>query len=239
MRVLAALALVAAGCSGTIVDDDFHGSEGEAEQGLVGTGTVGDKINTSCSTATVAPLSLQIAQEIACIAPGSLAPFQEGGGVHFTSGAVLPYLHPTAITDLKATAAATGDIEVNSAFRTVAQQYLLYRWYQTGRCGIPAAATPGNSNHEGGRAVDLSNYSSVISSMSRHGWAHDVAGDPVHFDHLASSDIRGLDVHAFQRLWNLNNPNDRINEDGDYGPSTAARLSKAPAGGFPLGPDCK
>jgi hypothetical protein len=60
----------------------------------------------------------------------------------------------------------------------------------------------------------------------------------VHFDHTRSSDIRGLDVHAFQRLWNRNNPSDRIDEDGDYGPATGARLAKAPAAGFAIGPTC-
>ena len=126
-------------------------------------------------------------------------------------------------------------VQVNSAFRTVAQQYLLYQWNQLGRCGITAAATPGRSNHESGRAVDLANYSSVISVMSAHGWAHDVAGDPVHFDHLSSPDLRGKDVLAFQRLWNRNNPRDRIAEDGVYGPQTAARIARSPAAGFRVG----
>jgi hypothetical protein len=34
--------------------------------------------------------------------------------------------------------------------RTVAQQYLLYTWYQNGQCGIGLAAKLGNSNHETG-----------------------------------------------------------------------------------------
>ena len=46
-------------------------------------------------------------------------------------------------------------MSINSAFRTVAQQYLLYAWYKQGRCGIGLAATPGNSNHEQGLAVDI------------------------------------------------------------------------------------
>jgi len=40
----------------------------------------------------------------------------------------------------------------------------------------------------------------AITSMANRGWAHDVPGDPVHFDHLSSPDIRGKDVLAFQRL---------------------------------------
>ena len=74
--------------------------------------------------------------------------------------------------------------------------------------------------------------------MPANGWAHDVPGDPVHFDHTASADDRGRDVIAFQHLWNLNNPSDHIAEDGDYGPQTQARLMKSPATGFATGPDC-
>jgi hypothetical protein len=74
--------------------------------------------------------------------------------------------------------------------------------------------------------------------MSAKGWAHDVPGDPVHFDHNASPDIRGKDVLAFQRLWNRNNPTDKIGEDGAYAPQTEARLKQAPATGFAAGPTC-
>ena len=63
-------------------------------------------------------------------------------------------------------------------------------------------------------------------------------GDPVHFDHLSSPDIRGKDVLAFQRLWNRNHPTDKISVDGDYGPQTADRLKRAPAKGFAKGPQC-
>jgi hypothetical protein len=129
-------------------------------------------------------------------------------------------------------------VQVTSAFRTVVQQYLLYRWYQLGRCGITAAATPGNSNHESGRALDVSNYNDWITVFGTHGWAHDVPGDPVHFDHTASPDLRGADVLAFQRLWNKNAPDDPIAEDGDYGPATAERIARAPAEGFGIGASC-
>ena len=60
-------------------------------------------------------------------------------------------------------------------------------------------------------------------------------GDEVHFDHLSSPDLRGYDVLAFQRLWNRNHPEDLIDEDGLYGPQTAARLASAPADGFETG----
>lgn len=198
--------------------------------------TVADYVESSCTTSVVLGLSRQIAAEVECMAPGTLVEFQEQPGVVFTGSAVLPYLAPQARRDLFAAVAARGQtIEINSAYRTVAQQYLLYRWWQLGRCGITAAATPGNSNHETGRALDVNNYSSWIAALGAKGWSHPLPNDPVHFDHDASPDLRGMDVHAFQRLWNRNHPEDRIAEDGEYGPATAARLAKAPAEGFAQG----
>jgi len=198
---------------------------------------VSSHVTSGCSTAVVIGLSKQIADEIGCANPTGLVKFAPAGNLQITSNAVLPYLSAGAKSDLQAVAQSRV-VQVNSAFRTVVQQYLLYEWYQQGRCGITAAATPGGSNHESGRAVDLANYSAVISSMASHGWAHDVPGDAVHFDHLSSPDIRGRDTLAFQRLWNRNHPTDKITEDGDFGPQTETRLRKAPAEGFPIGPSC-
>jgi hypothetical protein len=195
---------------------------------------------TSCSTGDVLALSLQIAQEVDCLMPGQLVRFEESAQIVFAGSAVLPYVSEAARTDLYAavTALAGTPLQVTSAFRTVVQQYLLNRWFQLGRCGITAAADPGRSNHESGRALDVSNYSAWIATLMAHGWSHDVPGDPVHFDHLASPDIRGADVLAFQRLWNKNAPDDVIAEDGDYGPATEARVQRAPAEGFGIGASC-
>ena len=220
--------LLAVGCAEP--DDPIYG-ESQSEV------NVSAYVTSGCSTSVVVGLSKQIAEEISCMNPTSLVRFQAGGNLTFTSTAVLPYMSAAAKTALgKVTQTST--IQVNSGFRTVAQQYLLYRWYQQGRCGITAAATPGRSNHQSGRALDIANYSSRITAMANQGWSHSVPGDPVHFDYLASPDIRGKDVLAFQRLWNRNNPGDRIAEDGAYGPQTEARLRSSPATGFALGPTC-
>lgn len=192
---------------------------------------------STCSTSAVLGLSKQIAEEIGCMNPDSMVAFAPGGGITFSSNAVLPYLSAAGKADLQRVA-ATRSIQINSGFRTVAQQYLLYRWRQTGRCGISAAATPGRSNHESGRALDLANWSSAMSTMRANRWSHPLPNDEVHFEHLSSPDIRGRDVLAFQRLWNRNNPNDRIAEDGAYGPATEARLRQSPAEGFLRGSTC-
>lgn len=225
--VLSAGVVMAAGCG--VPDDDYSEVESYA--------TVGSYVSSSCSTASVLGLSKQIADEISCANPTGLTKFVAGGNLQITSNAVLPYLSASGKTDLAAVASGRV-VQINSAFRTVAQQYLLYQWYQQGRCGIPIAASPGRSNHESGRAVDVANYSNVITAMSNRGWAHDVPGDAVHFDHLASPDIRGRDILAFQKLWNRNHPADKIAEDGAYGPNTEARLRQAPSEGFPIGPTC-
>ncbi len=196
--------------------------------------TVASFITTSCTTAVVIGLSSQISDEIGCMSPGSLVRFAAGGGITFTSNAVLPFLAPNAKTDLQ----AVGNVQLNSAFRTIAQQYLIVQWFNMGLCGIAAAAPVGQSNHESGRAVDLQNESSEITAMANHGWAHDVSGDPVHFDHLSSADISGKDTLAFQRLWNRNHPADVIATDGIYGPQTEARLKQSPATGFATGASC-
>lgn len=202
--------------------------------------SVDDYLNTSCSTAVVLGLSRQIADEVVCLLPGQLQTFNEANNIIFGGGAVLPFLDPAAIADLQAAVATAPqtDLVINSGFRTVVQQYLLYEWRQRGRCGLGAVAVPGNSNHESGRALDIDNWPTWISTLADFGWDQTVPGDDVHFDHLESPDLRGADVQAFQRLWNLNHPDDLIAEDGDYGPQTADKLGLAPAEGFAIGASC-
>jgi hypothetical protein len=200
--------------------------------------TVGDYVSSSCSTSVVIGLSKQVAEEVDCLMPGQLVEFEELGGIQFNGSAVLPYLSEEARDDLYAATSGGGTFKINSAFRSVVQQYLLRSWFDQGRCGISAAAQPGSSNHESGRALDVDNWFDWVDTLADHGWAHTVPGDEVHFDHLASPDIRGADVLAFQRLWNRNHAGDQIDEDGDYGPQTAARIAQAPAEGFPIGATC-
>lgn len=200
--------------------------------------TVESHVPTGCSTSVVIELSRQIAEEVDCLMPGQLVRVSEGDGIVFTGAAVLPYLSEAGRADLLAAAAEGGTIELNSAYRSVAQQYLLRRWYEQGRCGITAAAQPGESNHESGRAIDVNNWSERRAALEANGWAQTVPGDEVHFDHLASPDLRGSDVLAFQRLWNRNHPGVPIDEDGFWGPMTQMALAASPAEGFPIGATC-
>ena len=199
--------------------------------------TVGDYVNTGCSTAVVLGLSMQIIEQANCDHPGAFVPFTASAGITFASSAVLPYLDKSAGDDVAAVA-ETDPLTITSGLRTLAQQYLLVSWAQQSMCGLTADATVGNSTHEAGRAVDVSSPSTtVISDMAAHGWVHDTM-TAVHFDHTSSPAKFSYDVHAFQMLWNLNNPGDQIATDGVYRPETEARLMATSATGFAMGAMC-
>jgi hypothetical protein len=231
---LALLAAVSGGCGG---EADVAGPDAGFDPGGP---VVGDFVSSACGTDVVLGLSLQIADEIGCMSPAALVPFAETDVRLFAGGAVLPYISEAGLADLDAALAANPGLEmrINSGFRTVAQQYLLYQWSLLGRCNIAIAAEPGRSNHESGRALDIGNFGDWSSRLPPFNWEQTVPGDAVHFDHVTSDDNRGLDVLAFQRLWNRNAPGDRIDEDGLYGPQTEARLEQAPADGFASGASC-
>ncbi|MEZ4406045.1 MAG: M15 family metallopeptidase [Polyangiales bacterium] len=179
-----------------------------------------------CSTAGVVGLSRQLVDTQICMFPGVFVNAAPHAGVTLSESRIFSLMQSSARAALWSAAAVT-PVRINSMFRTLADQYVLYH---SGACGL--AATPGNSNHETGIAVDLSNWSAAQRAMTNAGCRHPYPGtDDVHFD-CPGSDRRADSVRAFQRLWNVNNPSDRIAEDGDYGPITANRVSRSPANGF-------
>lgn len=204
---------------------------------LTDTDPVSAAVDTSCTTTSVKGLSTQLVAEIQCMRPGSMKSIEGVAGLSLGS-AVFPFLQtPVADALLVAQKARGTTMTVNSALRTLPQQYLLYSWYKAGRCGITLAATPGTSNHEGALAVDIDDSTGWRSSMTAAGFRWLGASDPVHYDYVGTDaiDLGGLSVMAFQRLWNRNHPEDPIGEDGDYGTATATRVARAPVGGFPRG----
>jgi MYXO-CTERM domain-containing protein len=203
--------------------------------------TVDQAVTAGCSTSQVAGLSQQIIAQGNCIEPGAFVDLPDKPNTSVGS-AVLPFLEEPARDALVAALDANSgtSMQINSMLRTVAQQYLLYRWYQAGTCGIGLAATPGNSNHETGLAIDIQQYNSWKPILQSHGFTWLGSNDPVHFDYTGPGavDYRGVDVLAFQQLWNLNHPEAPIDEDGDYGPQTEGALKQAPAEGFAMGATC-
>ena len=142
-------------------------------------------------------------------------------------------LQSSAADSLERAAQSVNDfITVNSAFRSSAEQFLLYRMYLRRQCGITLAAKPGQSNHEGGRAIDTSNYNYWRGVLGRFGWTHTYpSNDPVHFDYTGAANIASANLKAFQRLANRHT-NARLAEDGVFGPATETALHNAPCNGW-------
>ncbi len=189
----------------------------------------------ACNTGLIKGLNQQIIDTMNSIQPNTLVSFADLN-VDILGDQIHPYLHAQARAALQRAIAERGvTLIVNSAYRTMAQQYLLRRQFELGLCGIPAAAQPGTSNHESGLALDIEDPYGWQPFLERHQWRHLGAFDPPHFDYLlpsAQQNLGRLSIQAFQRLWNQHNPTDAIAEDGLFGPATAARLEASPIEGF-------
>jgi len=237
-RVALPFALFAAACGGQLAaGDDVH-DDGVLESALAPGATVRDAITSACTTATVLPLARQLVDQINCLRPNFLKSIASDSVD--LGGAVLPYLQAPAADSL-ARAADRVPLTINSALRTLPQQYLLYEWMNRRICRdvVSLAAAPGTSNHEAGLAVDVDNYGQARASLEARGFRWYGSGDVVHFDYVAGGeDTRSLSVLAFQTLWNANHPEARVAEDGDFGGETEAVLLRAPANGFAKGATC-
>jgi peptidoglycan hydrolase-like protein with peptidoglycan-binding domain len=193
--------------------------------------------NGTCGTISVNKLSMQIIAEMNAMIPNVLVNFGDLN-VDISNPAVHPFMQSSAKDALRRAIKAHGKtLKVTSAYRTIAQQYLLYSWNQEGLCDIGRAATPGKSNHEDGLAIDIPNHNEWHDSLENEDWEQlDPNGlDPFHYSYQGGGrdDIGKIGVEAFQRLWNKYNPSDQIDTDGYFGPQTAARMDLSPAEGFP------
>ena len=185
------------------------------------------------STAVVNALSQQLIYQLQLILPSALVSFDDlNVGL---ADAAFPYVQTPAKQALQK---AIGDrglpMQVNSAYRTIAQQMLLYN----DRANNPnPVAPPGGSNHQTGLAIDIEDPRGWEPYLTRYGW-NPLVGDEPHFNYEGGStiDIRSKSILAFQQLWNTNNPNDKISEDGGFGPQTEAALNRSPAQGFAKAP---
>jgi hypothetical protein len=198
---------------------------------------------SSCpSTSILKGLNDQLLAELQVIAPGKLVDIR---GLNVSLGpAAIPFVGgPTAKAKLAAAITARGvTLKINSAYRTFAQQFLLFREKNFGSagCGITAVARPGASNHESGLALDIQDPLTWKPFLQAQGWRHFGPQDLPHYDFTAGgTDLRSLGIMAFQSLWNKHNPTDEIDVDGllllpNWQKSeTIKRLLKTPIGGFP------
>lgn len=202
--------------------------------------TIQEVVNDGCTTSIVRPLSEQLIAELNCLSPNVVS--QMPSDPDLDVGNIFDFLQTPAGNSLPAVLDERNGVtlSVNSALRSLAQQYLLYEWYEAGRCGIALAATPGTSNHERGLAIDINDSAGWRNALLAHDWSWLGSNDPVHYDFEGPStvNIQGLSVRAFQRLWNLNHPEDEIAVDGIYGPETGSRLAIAPVNGFAIPSTC-
>ena len=184
---------------------------------------------TGCSTSVAAGLAKKVVAELNSM--GYTFKSLNTTWIHCSGTCTL---QAAAADSLMNAAKSKNDyITINSAFRDSGSQYMLYNWYLKGICGISLAAQPGTSNHEGGRAIDTSNYNYWLSTLANYGWVHSYpSSDPVHFDYTKSSDLAKYNLIAFQRLYNRANPSKKIAEVGIYGPNTEKALYNTPCDGW-------
>jgi N-acetylmuramoyl-L-alanine amidase len=93
-------------------------------------------------------------------------------------------LQTNAATALETAAASKNDfITLNSALRSSAQQYLLYKWKANGQCSqTNPVATPGTSNHEAGKAIDVDATTYWRSTLAAYSFRYAVTeGDSAYF----------------------------------------------------------
>jgi len=203
-------------------------------------GTVHQASARSCSTSSVDGLSRQIIAQARCIDAHAFVPVPARPNLVARSHVFL-YMEASARDRLISVLDAHPDrtMTVNSSLRTVAQQYLVWRWAASKRCGVQLATPPGESNHETGLALDILDASKWRSALEASDFHWLGAIDKVHFDYKGNSALpHNLDVMAFQQLWNRVHPEDTIEETGRYSAATEQRLKQSPAAGFPVEPRC-
>ena len=81
---------------------------------------------------------------------------------------------------------------------------------------------------------DTSNYSYWLTTLTNYGFTLSyLLSDPVHFDYFGLARLAQQNLIIYEKLYNINNPTNKIAEDGIYGPSTAGALYNAPLNGHP------
>jgi hypothetical protein len=121
----------------------------------------------------VAGLAKQLVAETNKLQSGLFSSLAGRSNIKLSSAtAAVPWLQTGALNDLvKAVAYRGKSMTINSGLRTLPQQLILYKWYLNGhKCGIPLAAKPGRSNHNGGLAVDISDSAGWRSALLRYSW---------------------------------------------------------------------
>ena len=185
------------------------------------------------STAVVNGLSQQLIYQLQLIVPDAFVNFSDLNVD--LQDAAFPYVQSPGKQALQRAIQDRGQtMQVSSAYRTLAQQMLLYNDRINNSNPV---APPGASNHQTGLAIDIVDARDWEPYLIQYGWIP-LEGDEPHFDYIGSDtiDLRSQSILAFQQLWNQNHPNETISEDGGFGSQTEDALNRSPAPGFPKAP---
>ena len=191
---------------------------------------------TDCSTEGVRGLNDQIFHMVKPVLAADLVSCEDV--VQIVGGTTIPFLQPAAFAALAKAVAEKGQKpRLVHAYRTLANQYVLYYWFKHGQsCNVTLAAQPGSSPHEQGIAIDIEQHAAWRTVLEKHNWHWRGKADKPHFTYVGpniSPRVRKESIRAFQRLWNQNNPTDLIQEDGVYGDTeTGPRIERSPIEGF-------
>ena len=192
---------------------------------------------TDCSTVGCKGLDKQLILQTQQLSLGLFVNLTGGTGLRF-GNAAHPYLQSVAAQSLKKVVESRLGVplQINSCYRSIAQQFVLYNHFKTKKCGITTAAAPGKSNHNSGLALDCENPEEWRPYLEKEGWDWMGSGDRWHFDYVGSGtlDLRNLSIQAFQMLWNANSA-EKVIEDGVMGAKTLLCFGNAPETGFKIG----
>jgi hypothetical protein len=196
-----------------------------------------------CSTSGLRPLNEQIVQvllsSVNTATETHLVRCDDIPLLRVSGNSTIPLLQPAARNSLQRVIAQKGrQLKLIHAYRTIAQQFVLLQWKIRGRCRITAARRPGTSDHERAIAIDIDEFSVWKEALESAGWDWAGPGDRGHFSFHGpgvSPKVLTESVRSFQKLWNLNNPDDLIDEDGIFGDEeTGPRLLLSPIQGFEI-----
>jgi N-acetylmuramoyl-L-alanine amidase len=189
---------------------------------------------TDCSTFAVHGLDMQLMAQVNKISAGTLADISQIPGIVFSGPQVHKWLQVGAVRSLERAVRGKGEsLVINSALRTLAGQQLLRQHYEAGgRCEIMAAARPGRSNHNNASAIDIKDSEKWREALQNAGWKWIGEFDPMHYEFEEAIDTLPLQIKAFQSLWSVTHPSDKLAIDGDLGPGTLSRLVEAPVEGW-------
>jgi N-acetylmuramoyl-L-alanine amidase len=197
--------------------------------------------NNGCSTAGLRGLNDQIVELLLRAVNNEtkthLVTCTDIPNLRVVGNSTIPLLQPAAKKSLKRVIELVGrELKLVHAYRTVAQQFVLRQWRINGRCNITQARNPGTSDHEKAIAIDIDDFDVWKNALVDNGWKWAGMGDRGHFSFIGSgirNELLTDSVRAFQRLWNQNNPDDLIDEDGVFGDiETGPRLLRSPVEGF-------